>query len=258
MAIDQSALHRPSKGGSDRERPSGGTSHCVRRCCSMDHHHDSKRSRALRQLGDQPGNGLTGNSRPTDQVLQHDRHCDRSTQLSGHEPPQDPGGITYLAAQYARLKRRRGHKRATIAVAHSILVVPTTSLRVGSPAPTEALTTSWTASPARSTRTGWSASLSAWATRSTWSPPTRPDGPLQPCPREVMPLGPGAFFASVTFGAWSCRSRLQPGEQGSHLLAGHKQRLGGGGVAAQVGQHLHAEVEGDGGEGRVAAGEQLG
>jgi transposase len=30
---------------------------------------------------------------------------------------------TYLAAQYARLKGRRGHKRATIAVAHSILVI---------------------------------------------------------------------------------------------------------------------------------------
>jgi len=30
---------------------------------------------------------------------------------------------TYLAAQYARLKRRRGHKRATIAVAHAILVI---------------------------------------------------------------------------------------------------------------------------------------
>jgi transposase len=40
---------------------------------------------------------------------------------------------TYLAAQYARLKGRRGHKRATIAVAHSILVVAYYLLERGEP-----------------------------------------------------------------------------------------------------------------------------
>ena len=30
---------------------------------------------------------------------------------------------TYLAAQYARIKGRRGHQKATVAVAHSILVI---------------------------------------------------------------------------------------------------------------------------------------
>ena len=40
---------------------------------------------------------------------------------------------TYLAAQYARLKGRRGHKRATIAVAHSILVIAYYLLERGEP-----------------------------------------------------------------------------------------------------------------------------
>jgi transposase len=40
---------------------------------------------------------------------------------------------TYLAAQYARLKGRRGHKRATIAVAHSILVIADYLLQRGEP-----------------------------------------------------------------------------------------------------------------------------
>ncbi len=40
---------------------------------------------------------------------------------------------TYLAAQYARLKGRRGHKRATIAVAHSILVIAYYVLERGEP-----------------------------------------------------------------------------------------------------------------------------
>ena len=40
---------------------------------------------------------------------------------------------TYLAAQYARLKGRRGHKRATIAVAHSILVIAYHVLERGEP-----------------------------------------------------------------------------------------------------------------------------
>jgi hypothetical protein len=40
---------------------------------------------------------------------------------------------TYLAAQDARLQGRRGHKRATIAVAHSILVIASCLLERGEP-----------------------------------------------------------------------------------------------------------------------------
>jgi transposase len=40
---------------------------------------------------------------------------------------------TYLAAQYARLKGRRGHKKAIVAVAHSILVIAYHVLQRGEP-----------------------------------------------------------------------------------------------------------------------------
>ena len=43
------------------------------------------------------------------------------------------GKGTYLASQYARLKGRRGHKKAIVAVAHSILVIAWHLLSTGQP-----------------------------------------------------------------------------------------------------------------------------
>jgi transposase len=43
------------------------------------------------------------------------------------------GEGTYLASQYARLKGRRGHKRAIVAVAHSVLVIAWHLLSTGQP-----------------------------------------------------------------------------------------------------------------------------
>lgn len=40
---------------------------------------------------------------------------------------------TYLASQYARLKDRRGHKKAVVAAAHSILVIAYHVLESGVP-----------------------------------------------------------------------------------------------------------------------------
>jgi transposase len=51
--------------------------------------------------------------------------------------------------------------------------------------PTWEATTSWSVSTARRTRTGWSASWSAWATRSPWSRPRSPD--QVPAPRPLAP-----------------------------------------------------------------------
>ncbi len=45
---------------------------------------------------------------------------------------------TYLAAQYARIKGRHGHNKAIVAVAHSILVSPTTYSNGGSRTPNSA------------------------------------------------------------------------------------------------------------------------
>jgi transposase len=73
---------------------------------------------------------------------------------------------TYLAAHYARIKGRRGHKRAIVAVAHSILVIAWHLLTRNQPYTDLGATPSWSVSTARRTRTGWSASSSAWATRS--------------------------------------------------------------------------------------------
>jgi transposase len=53
---------------------------------------------------------------------------------------------------------------------------PTTSWTVASPTPSWAVTGCSSANPPAPTPSGWSASWSAWATRSPWSPPT----PLEP------------------------------------------------------------------------------
>ena len=68
---------------------------------------------------------------------------------------------TYLAAQYARIKGRRGHHKAIVAVAPSILVIAWHLFTRTSRTPISGRTTSWTASPARPTPTGSSVSLNA-------------------------------------------------------------------------------------------------
>jgi transposase len=49
---------------------------------------------------------------------------------------------TYLAAQYARIKGRRGHQKAIVALAHSILVIAWHLLQRSEPTATWAATTS--------------------------------------------------------------------------------------------------------------------
>ena len=49
---------------------------------------------------------------------------------------------TYLRAQYEQVKRRRGHKKAIVAVAHSILIAAYHILKTTSPTATSAATTS--------------------------------------------------------------------------------------------------------------------
>ena len=92
---------------------------------------------------------------------------------------------SYLAAQYARLRGRRGPKKAALAVAHSILVIAWHLFSRASPTPTWAPTPSSSASPIRPTGTGWCASSSAWVTRSPWSqqPPDRIPGAAWSAPQ---------------------------------------------------------------------------
>jgi hypothetical protein len=99
------------------------------------------------------------------------------------------GKGTYLASQYARLKGRRGHKKAIMAVAHSILVIAWHLLSTGQPYSDLGADGSCSATPARPTATAWSASWSAWATRSPWNPPTLPDPSArsEPRPRAFSP-----------------------------------------------------------------------
>ncbi len=66
---------------------------------------------------------------------------------------------TYLRAQYEQFKRRRGHKRAIVAVAHSILIECATSSKTTSPTKTSAATTSRAApTPNDSPNASWRSS----------------------------------------------------------------------------------------------------
>ena len=82
---------------------------------------------------------------------------------------------TYLAAHYQRIKGRRGHHKAIVAVAHSILVIIWHLLTGNQPYSDLGRTTLCNASTARPTRTDSSDSWSACATRSPWSHSTPPD-----------------------------------------------------------------------------------
>ena len=72
---------------------------------------------------------------------------------------------TYLNAQYHRLRGRRGPGKATMAVAHSVLVIAYHVLDQGVPYQSWARTTSSDATPPSTTSGSWCASSSGWATR---------------------------------------------------------------------------------------------
>jgi hypothetical protein len=128
---------------------------------------------------------------------------------------------TYLAAQYRRLGGRRNDKRAAVAVAHSILVIAYHILDRGQPhEPYADLGGDWllkresAASPPARTPGGWSASWSAWATRSPWSPPTPPE-PGTPSSRKGDAFSTG--FSTQAHTSASLRPRR------GHFLNGRKQ-----------------------------------
>ena len=77
---------------------------------------------------------------------------------------------TYLRAQYLRIKRRRGHKKAIVAVAHSILVSAYHELAEGRPNDELAATTSYDAKTTSASRNGWSANSNASGTTLRWTP----------------------------------------------------------------------------------------
>jgi transposase len=72
---------------------------------------------------------------------------------------------TYLASHYARLRGRRGSKKAAVAVGHSILVICYHVLERGCPMRSSARITSSSKDPGRRTRSDWSASWSDSVTR---------------------------------------------------------------------------------------------
>ena len=79
-------------------------------------------------------------------------------------PPTTPG-----------IKGRRGHKKAIVAVAHSILVIAWHLLTRNQPYTDLGADYFLERQTARPTGTGWCASSNAWATRSPWSRPRSPD-----------------------------------------------------------------------------------
>jgi transposase len=88
---------------------------------------------------------------------------------------------TYLNAQYHRLRGRRGPGKATMAVAHSVLVIADHILDQGVASRSWATTTSSSASPPSTTSVNSSASSNGLATRSPWNRSRRPDlAPTQP------------------------------------------------------------------------------
>jgi transposase len=95
---------------------------------------------------------------------------------AAHAAPRSKG--TYLSAQYARLRGRRGPTTATVAVAYSILVIAYHLISKTKPTPTSGPTTSSPASPRKPTKTALFGSSSGWATRSHSSQHRPPDHEL--------------------------------------------------------------------------------
>ena len=100
---------------------------------------------------------------------------------------------TYLNAQYHRLRGRRGPGKATMAVAHSILVIAYHVLDQGVAYQDSATTTSSSATPSSTTSGSSSANSSGSATRSPWNPSRRPDHPTpgDACPQGIFDSGWG-------------------------------------------------------------------
>jgi transposase len=126
-------------------------------------------------------------------------------QVAGRLPERgrqggQPDKGTYLNAQYHRLRGRRGPGKATMAVAHSVLVIADHALDQGWPTRSWARTTSSSASPPSTTSASWSASSSDSATRSPWNPSSWHD-----TQREVT-LPPGHFRLRM-----SPEVQVQPG-----------------------------------------------
>jgi Transposase IS116/IS110/IS902 family len=86
---------------------------------------------------------------------------------------------TYLSARYHRIKRRRGHAKATIATAHKILTAAYPSSTAASPTTNSARSSSTAATPSTpsATAAASSAGSSASATTSSSSHSRRPPEP---------------------------------------------------------------------------------
>jgi transposase len=89
---------------------------------------------------------------------------------------------TYLNAQDHRLRGRRGPGKATMAVAHSVLVIADHVLDQAWPTRSWARTTSSSATPSNAISGSWSASSSGSATRSPSNPSSWPDHATRAAP----------------------------------------------------------------------------
>ncbi len=76
-----------------------------------------------------PGNNQSGGKRLSDAVRKGSPALRRALVQAAHAASKTKN--TYLAAQYHRLAARRGRKRAILAVAHSILIIPYHILKHG-------------------------------------------------------------------------------------------------------------------------------
>ena len=101
---------------------------------------------------------------------------------------------TYLAAHDQRIKGRRGHHKAIVAVAHSILVIIWHLLTGNQPYSDLGGDYFVQRHHSEASRNGSSASWSACATRSPWSHSTPPDQAISPATR-----GSPRIFTSGTF-----------------------------------------------------------
>jgi transposase len=78
-----------------------------------------------------PGNNESAGKRFSGKTRKGSKWLNASLVESAEAAARTKG--TYFAAQYARIKGRRGHKKAIVAVAHSILVIAYHILKDGQP-----------------------------------------------------------------------------------------------------------------------------
>ena len=112
-----------------------------------------------------PGNDESAGKRRSGKTRKGSKWLRAALCESGHAAARTRD--TYLAAQYHRLRARRGANRATVAVGHSISPPPGTCSRPASSMPTRAATTSSAAIPSAPLGAS-SPSSSASGTRSRW------------------------------------------------------------------------------------------